>query len=316
MAMTNVDQQAVAQEVSYVLFKLYCFQFNIARICFLQQVTDINLFICELHRLCTLQVLQLKVFTASTSTAAASQTVAVTVDSGYKIISGGGKMTSGDILMLETYPTDNNTMWVTSHSMHVVSTTGNAAAYAIGLYDPDDEWDVSVFTEESTSSATPSVSVSVPDGYLMTGGGAEVTSSDSGAGLVIIGSYPSGNSTWTAVANEHRSVGTGKVRAYAIGLKHKTYYCLHECAIASAVSSSAQHPTVTITRTDPIIIGGGAYGTLPADNPLAGNILIDTYPGVTDGTNWVAKAKDHMIVQHGTVTAYSIECPNINITFV
>ena len=259
----------------------------------------------------------MKVFTTSTSSNGDYQTANLTIETGYKIISGGGRMAGGDILMVESYPVDETT-WITTHSDHVVDTLGESAAYAIGLYDPNDEWDVSIFSAESTSSASPSVSVSVPDGYLMTGGGIQVTSSDSGVGIVLIGSYPSGNDTWTAVGNQHINPGTGKVKAYAIGLKHRTFFCLLDCAISMLESNPpAQHPTVTITRTDPIIIGGGALGTPPHNSTIhAGNCLIDTYPGVTDGTNWVAKAKDHMLIQFDRVTAYAIECPNININFV
>ena len=158
----------------------------------------------------------LKIFSASSSVASDYVSVTVTVDADYKIISGGGRMTSGDILMIETYPV-NGTSWTATLTEHVVDTTGRVAAYAIGLYDPGDEWDVSYTSAESGSSDYVFVSAAVPSGYQMTGGGAQVTSTDSGAGIVLFGSYPVDANNWMAVGNQHRSVGTGMVKAYAIG---------------------------------------------------------------------------------------------------
>ena len=59
-------------------------------------------------------------------------------------------------------------------------------------------------------------------------------------------------------------------------------------------------------------------GTLPTDTPngLAGNILIITAPTSADGTEWLAKAKDHMIVQYGNVTCYAVICPASSVSFV
>ena len=265
---------------------------------------------------CTPPTMQLKIFSLQTSVAAGYQTLTMTVDTDYKIISGGGQMLSGDILMTETYP-ENETSWTATLSQHDSSTTGNIAVYAVGLYDPSDDWDVVITDDESTSGSSSSVTASVPSGYQMTGGGARVSATDSGAGVLLFGSYPSDGTNWRALGHQHKAVGTGKVTAYAIGVKHRTeVVCPMSCIIVSELSSTTAHPTVTITRSNADIVGGGGLGTLPTDaNSLAGNILVSTAP-LTDGTTWMAKAKDHKISHPGQVRAYAVVCPAASVNYI
>ena len=243
--------------------------------------------------------------------------MATTITENYKIISGGGQLIDGDIVMVETYPLDRYT-WVTKMREHVQPTVGNTASFAIAIYDPDDEWDVQYFSEESDSSDEPWATVSIPDGYLLTGGGARISSADSGAGVVLFSSYPSSNNTWKAVAHQHISPGTGKVTAYAIGVRHKSLCTLPNCHWESEMSSANQHVSVSVATTAEVIVGGGAMGTLPTDaSRLAGNMLFISSPFLEitsgaavlyDGESWEVKAQDHKIVQYGTVTSYTMQC--------
>ena len=72
--------------------------------------------------------------------------------------------------------------------------------------------------------------------------------------------------------------------------------------VVAGKSGSAQHPKAIAesTRKGLKLIGGGAtvdYGQGP------GILLVGSYP---DGKSWVAKAKDHVYANAGTVTAYAI----------
>ena len=269
----------------------------------------------------------LKTFAAYTSVASNLSTVMVTVDEGYKVISGGGQLIDGDILMVESYPLDEMT-WVAKFKNHGtdLSKVGNIAAFAIGLYDPDNLWDVMVTSMESSSSDGPSETAGLPDGYQITGGGARVSTPDSGYGLVLFESYPSSDSGWTATANQHWYAGTGRVTAYAIGIKHTLECLVPTCSISSSTSSAASHPATTVTLADDMIVGGGAAASLPTDGSnLAGNILVITAPYLETaagqgtpmgGKQWTVGAKDHKVGQTGTVTAYTIQCAASEINYL
>ena len=238
------------------------------------------------------------------------ESLTVEVPPGYKVISGGGELVSGDILMAETYPS-SATSWTTTFVDHSNDgRTGSIIAYAIGLYDPLNEWDVVINSDLSSESNHPFATSSVPAGYLMSGGGARVTTPVSGFGVILFGSYPTDSNTWMAVANEHYLAGTGTVQAFSVGIRYKEACEPLHCPIVTEISLEAQHPSVEV-ETDQVVIGGGAYGKPPVIRPalLDGSVLVATAPR-DNGAGWFAKAKDHLIaLLTGTVNCYAIVCP-------
>ena len=46
-------------------------------------------------------------------------------------------------------------------------------AFALAIYDPEDLYDVVIFRETSSVQVHPSVSVTIPNDYALTGGGAQ-----------------------------------------------------------------------------------------------------------------------------------------------
>ena len=259
--------------------------------------------------------MKLKIFSAKCGSFSTYETITVEVDPGYKVISGGAELADGDILMKASYPS-SATSWTATFKDHLAGYSGGIVGYAVGLYDPNNEWDVVITTASSNMSPSPSIKATVAEGYQMTGGGAEIIDGDAN-GIVIFGNFPFDDKNWMAVGNEHYFSGTGQIKSYAIGVRHKVETdCPSSCSIASEISTPAQHPVAVISRPDQVIVGGGAAGTLPEDGDgLAGNALIITAPQL-NGKQWLAKAKDHKIIQFGHVTCYAIECPADQVKFM
>ena len=262
--------------------------------------------------------MKLKIFSAYTSTTPSEPTISVTVDADYKIISGGAQVIQPDVRIVENYPTSATT-WMVKATTYAAAKSGNVTAFAIGLYDPDDEWDVVIDSQQSSTSNLPYVESSVPSGYLRTGGGARVIFPiDSGKMIFVCGSYPSDVDKWSAQGSEHSASSTGQIVAYSIGVKHRSAFLLPSCSIYSEETGPASHPTITVTRTEDVIIGGGALGTLPDSGSFYGNVLFTTAPfrqttsgtGVSqNGKQWIAETRDHKVYFYANCTIFTIECP-------
>ena len=77
------------------------------------------------------------------------------------------------------------------------------------------------------------VSCGVPDGFVLTGGGAEVLADPNSAtsGALITGSFPDSNassptacSVWTAISDDHHFKFPHELRAYSIGMQLKSRF--------------------------------------------------------------------------------------------
>jgi vibriolysin len=142
------------------------------------------------------------------------------------------------------------------------------------------------------------------DRVLVGGGGQESTFGANGS--LLTHSAPSGKAggNWIAISKAHVYPDVHKVRAYAIGLKLTGFSASQLAAAVQTVtvtSPVAAHPgVVAIPPSGTILLGGGAY-TNNADQLLTGS--------VPTAGGWVAKAKEHIIPNHGTVTAIALSIP-------
>src|SRR5262245_4255262 len=93
---------------------------------------------------------------------------------------------------------------------------------AAGLLAPSVAWSLSlpqikVFTNTSAQMAHPSIIVTVPSGYKVISGGAQVDYG-AGAGSLLTASFPFGNNGWMARAKDADISSPAKITAYAVAI--------------------------------------------------------------------------------------------------
>jgi hypothetical protein len=158
-----------------------------------------------------------------------------------------------------------------------------------------------VAMETSGSTAHPRVVAgSNQKGLKLIGGGA-IVDYGNGAGTLLTGSYPEGNS-WVASAKDHLISCPGKVTAYAIYLYDP--YDLWDVKMVSAKTQTrSNRPTATAKLpAGYALTGGGAL----VDWGGPGIMLTACCPEESNGvyTGWTAKGKDHLEGDSGNATAW------------
>ena len=159
--------------------------------------------------------LNLKLF-QRTSSVVAHPSVEVTVEDGYKVISGGAYVSySGPgQLLTASYPV-GETKWIAKSKDHLKSSHGTVTAVAMGLHDPNDEWEVFHTSEISGKTAHPSTMTHMTQNYRMVGGGA--IDHWTGQGNLLTGSYPYDEDTWKVSGKDHLRSDPARIMAFAIG---------------------------------------------------------------------------------------------------
>lgn len=227
----------------------------------------------------------------------------IEVPADYKILGGGARLEPENAevgqLMVSSYP-ETAHKWVVEGKAHDTAVNGVIYAYAIAIYDPADEWDVRIFSNSTSGTAPQEISkevVSVPNGYLMTGGGALVNYS--GPGSLLTASYPPSDNEWEARSKSHTHPSPSRIRVFAIGIRSKKGVEL-EGDVSRRVGDVEQHPESKVQVRDGFVLtGGGALITWSG----AGNLLTDSYPL---DLGWTCKGKDHDTASPASITAYSV----------
>jgi hypothetical protein len=242
--------------------------------------------------------LNVQLFTA-TSGSMAHPSVELTLPAGYKIIGGGAfdHWSGSGNLLTASYPKSLNT-WAVAGKDHELSSPAPITAYAIALYDPNNEWDVTIKQQTSDPAPHPTQVAVLPPGYVLTGGGAFVNWH--GAGNLLTASFPSSDNSWEARSKDHDISDPAQITAYAIGIRPRTTANHVKHIIKSAKGAVAAHPSATVCL-DPgwTLSGGGALDQWTG----AGNLLTASYP---NGTCWNAAGKDHVDPSPAAITAYVI----------
>ncbi|MEK0083343.1 hypothetical protein [Benzoatithermus flavus] len=242
--------------------------------------------------------LVIQIFSA-TSGVAAHPHAEARVPFGYKLIGGGARVDyngAGNILTA-SYPMGRR--WIADSKDHDISDPAIITAYAIGLFDPFNRWDVQVRQSTSAVAPHPTASVSVPFGYVMTGGGARVDYA--GNGNLLTASFPSSRRTWEARSKDHIHPDPASITAYVIGIRARNGARGPRMIIASATTGVAAHPSGTVSVGFPFqISGGGAIDNWTG----AGNLLTAIYP--SSPSTWTAAGKDHEVSDPANLTIYAI----------
>jgi len=226
--------------------------------------------------------------------------VRVTVPTGYKIIGGGAHVEyqgPGNMLTA-SYPAGSST-WVARSKDHEEPSPARLEAWAVALYDPNDEWDVRIVSATSSPASHPVASVTLPDGYTMTGGGAVAHWTSNGS--LLTASYPQSSRSWQARSKDHIKPDPAALTVYVIGIRPRNGASPPENFIVKSQSARLSHPNTTATLpAGYLLVGGGAA----VDWQGAGNLLTASYPDGGDG--WIAFSKDHLVADPAVITAYAI----------
>jgi len=226
--------------------------------------------------------------------------VKVVVPEGYKIIGGGARVnySGAGCLLTESYP--NGGSWIVKAKDHLVGNSASISAYAIALYDPNNEWDVRVFQSTGSTANYPEADVRVDDGYVMTGGGAK--NNWSGAGNLLTASYPITDDTWKAKGKDHGNADRTNITVYAIGIKPaKKCSKILESKIFRGSSDVSNRPSGTVSITKNYFMVGG--GTI-SNWSRAGNLLTSSYP--SSNREWSGSSKDHSYGESVSLDIYGI----------
>lgn len=249
--------------------------------------------------------IQTRVFFA-TSAPAAHPAVAVAVDAGYKVIGGGAfaNWRGAGSLLVASYP-DGPGKWAAAAKDHRYADPASITAWAIGLHDPDDNWEVVCVSHTGELHGNPDAIVTLPEGYSLTGGGARVEFS--GAGSLLTSSYPYDSASWRAQAKEHSYECPARVTAYALGIRPRHARPAPSSIIALATSDVAPHPHAAARlRPGYALTGGGAR----ANGSGAGSLLTASFP--CGPASWEARAKDHVVSAPASLTVFAIGYPQFD----
>lgn len=254
-------------------------------------------------------------------------TCELVVPPGYKIISGGAKVTfagdSGNMLWA-SYPKTKAgrgnapVAWQADSWDCRYSNRGQITIAVIALYDPEDEWDVKLFQEKSDfQRQVQAVRVDILPNYDLTGGGATVTDSTQlkkAGGYVnafLVSSYPTlDGKAWIAESHDHLEKDLHHLEAFAIGIR-PTHGQEFDVRYFSQETGPDAHPSATALPADEneslVLLGGGAQLHEKVDNHL-----IASYPGALSSAeswhavNWHASSTDHVNPKPSKLTAYAI----------
>jgi hypothetical protein len=246
--------------------------------------------------------LSLRTFHA-TSTVAPHPEVRVEVPAGYKIISGGARVDYQEPgnLLTASYP-EGTSAWVARSKDHQLPSPAQIEAWAVALYDPTNDWDVQIVSVTSSRVAHPTASVSLPEGYTMTGGGAQANWGTEGS--LLTASYPHGPRTWEARSKDHRVSEPATLTVYVIGIRPINGAPSPQSRQFPSQSGRENHPHATArVGAGYVLVGGGALVNWEGQ----GNLLTASYPDGRGG--WTVASKDHIDPDPAVIVAYALGVP-------
>ncbi|MCY8141841.1 hypothetical protein P9D79_20540 [Bacillus haynesii] len=237
--------------------------------------------------------------------------VEVPCPNGHKLIGGGARVNweSAGSLLTASYPDESQNKWIAAAKSHQVEDPCTISAWAIALYDPNDEWDVQIWSNVSGRSNSPRKHVSVHEGYTLTGGGAKVLWEEGrDPGNLLTASFPRDNFSWEARSKAHNIDSQAPIAVYAIGVKPRDGSNFLNTTILSDTSpSSESHPSYSLNiPLDYTVTCGGAL--MNWEPTGVGNLLTAIYP--ESSHRWRGEGKDHMVVSPSTITVYAVGIKN------
>ena len=221
------------------------------------------------------------------------------VGDGYKLIGGGAEANwrrdcpGAGQLLTASFPENARTWKASSKDHSGFACVSTVSTYAIGLFDPYGQFEVKFFSRETeTPESHPSVEVNVPEGYVMTGGGARVV----GVENLLVASYPGDEGrSWHAKSKDHWIESPARLEVTAIGVRRKDGKPYFESSVDFVTSGRMSWPeSVLGARHGYMLVGGGARVNWADPDP--GNLLTASYPELNEmglAVSWAGAGKDH-----------------------
>ena len=156
---------------------------------------------------------------------------------------------------------------------------------------------IQLFTATSPVAQHPTVSVNVPSGYKILGGGA--FDHWGGQGNLLTASYPQNLNTWYVAGKDHEKADPASITGYALAINDPNNE--FDVVVTQQTSLRLPHPQAQ-AHVPPghVLTGGGAF----VDWRGAGNLLTASYP--SDDSTWSVASKDHDVSDPSQITAYAI----------
>jgi hypothetical protein len=270
--------------------------------------------------------------------------VTTALDPGWKVLGGGVRMepSSAGKFITAAEHTDLSTAglgptnWYASGRDDLVDDLGGMTVFGIelrdGWSDPSTlanpqqlgaahyylQQFVGVSPSASSSLSVKSATAKLPlgQGYVMAGGGCQLSAQGSNNTL-LTGSYPDSDTSWVCVA-QSRQGPAAQITAYILGIKPTLPTVMQpRLLITKATSGPASSPSATAPLAGPgfVITGCGGNVTLKIKNVvqrqfLPGQPLTGIFPVVVPNGDQAsacqATSSDHNQSGPGTVTAYAV----------
>ncbi len=153
--------------------------------------------------------------------------------------------------------------------------------------------------QPSTQTSQPSLSLNTFSSFHILGGGAMVERPEEE--IFLWASYPNSGQEWEAKAKDHSTQSTGVLFVYCIAadIPPSDYIIVQNTSPAPV-----NHPQAEATLPPEFVLVGGGARVNWNQTTTPGNLLYASRPG--SGESWFAAAKDHLIADPATVTAYAI----------
>ncbi len=235
------------------------------------------------------------------------------VPKGFKIIGGGATISSlesANFLQCCAPNNDLTKMTLTAGDVtaHVYAT---ALLFAIAVDNSEDEWLVEKAEKiESAPKTEHCVTASLPEGYYITGGGAEINETHKGVDgcqAYLMSSHPVIEKQgwgWQAKSHDCDIPTAHTLRVWAIGIKAKSNRILDHTVITSKSDNPEYLPEVSASLTDGFnLIGGGADINISKEH-----FLFSSFPDLNNNC-WSTASR--AIPQNAMLTSYAIGMKNI-----
>jgi hypothetical protein len=171
---------------------------------------------------------------------------------------------------------------------------------------PDDAY--TIVSATSKKASHPTLTVRLPDQFVVVGGGARANFI--GLGSMLYGTHPLDSQAWLGAAKDHLKPDPSTITVWAIGLNVSFLYRaeLFVRIIHNTSSPPAPHPHVIVevpaTEEYHITSGGARTNWDGRTPPSLGNMLTASYPGKNQ--TWIADGKDHIRSDPCTITAWAL----------
>jgi hypothetical protein len=157
---------------------------------------------------------------------------------------------------------------------------------------------IQLFTQTSAVAQHPSVTLTVPAGFKILGGGALDHYSE--PGNMLTASYPLSLQQWFAAGKDQEQASPATITAFAFAVQDPNNEW--DVAIDQNTSDKRPHPqAIARLRSGYVMTGGGAFADYGSG---AGSLLTASYPD--SDSSWQARSKDHDISDPAQLTAYVI----------